>query len=243
MNKSLLQLLLIVISLFSCKKEQLGDCFKSSGKNKTESRSLTAFTHLELHDRIELNYHYNPKYWVKVTAGKNLLDGIRTKVEGNLLKIENENRCNWVRSFKHKVQVDLYAPSFSKFTYYGSGTVQFYDTLKTDFFNLELWQASGNLHLKLKAETAELKSHTGPGDIFAGGECVNLVAYLNGIGRIEAPNLISQKGLVINRKTGNIFVNCQSELQAEISGSGNIEYIGNPIIDYTNSGSGELIQR
>ncbi|MEX2379301.1 MAG: head GIN domain-containing protein [Vicingaceae bacterium] len=243
MNKPLLALSLIVISLWSCKKEQMGDCFKSTGKNTTESRNLTAFSQLELHDRIELNYHYSSKYWVKVSTGENLIDGIQTKVEGNLLKIENENRCNWVRSFKHKVQVDLYAPSFSEFTYYGSGTVQFIDTLKTDFFNLELWQASGNLHLKLNAETTELKSHTGPGDIFASGKCVNLVAYLNGIGRIEAPNLISQKGLVINRKTGNILINCQSEMQAEISGQGNIEYIGNPVIDYTNSGSGELIQR
>lgn len=221
----------------------MGDCFKSTGQIITENRSLAPFTHLELHDRIELNYHYSPDYWLEVTAGENLIDGVQTKVEGNLLKIENQNRCNWVRSFKHKVQIDLYAPNFSEFTYYGSGTVRFYDTLKTDFFNLEMWQASGNLHLKLKGKTVELKSHTGPGDIAASGQCENLVAYLNGIGRIEAPNLVSQKGLVINRNTGYILVNCEREMQVEISGAGDIAYLGNPLIDYTNSGSGRLVQK
>jgi hypothetical protein len=243
MNKSLLFFPLIAISLWACKKEQMGDCFKSTGTTTLESRNLTAFSAVELYDRIELNYHFSPNYWIEIIAGENLVDGIQTKVEGNLLTIKNENRCNWVRSFKHKVKVDLYAPSFSEFTYYGSGKVNFQDTLKTNFFNLELWQASGNLQLKLKAETVELKSHTGPGNITASGECNYLVAYLNGIGRIVTPNLISENGLIINRNTGYMLVNCQSEMQAEIFGQGNIEYIGNPTIDYTNSGSGKLIQR
>lgn len=239
-------LFLLVSPLFflqGCKKENMGDCFKSTGKIVTEQRVIAAFNAIDLYDNIDLNYHYSTKYKLEVTAGENLQEQIKTKIEDGVLIIENDNKCNWVRSYKKKITVNLYAPTFTDFTFYGSGEIVFRDTLKNNTFKLNLWNASGNLYLKLKCDYIELKSHTGPGFIQATGDCRGLVTYLNGIGVLDAANLISQDALVINRKTGRMIVNCQQKMQAEIEGRGNIEYYGNPIIELKDSGSGELIHR
>src|SRR5690554_1328920 len=243
MKKISLYILLFSLSFWSCKKEQMGDCFKPNGKEEVEARYISSFSHIELRDRINLNYHYSPNYSIKVSAGKNLMDGITTKVTDGKLLIENTNRCNWVRSFKKEITVSVFAPEFSDFTYRGSGEVNFIDTLKTNQFKLNLWDASGNMHLKFLADYVSLKSHTAAGSIYAVGKCRELIAYLGGNGRIETPNLESQKALAINKNTGKLFINCQSEMKAEIKGPGDIEYIGSPIVDFSREGSGRLIKR
>ena len=221
----------------------MDDCFTSTGKEKTVVRTLPKFSNIELYDRIELNYFYSPDYFIELTAGKNLIENIETKVEGNLLTIKNNNRCNWVRSFKKKVTVNLFAPKFTDFTYFGSGNVEFKDTLQSDVFRLNLWDASGDMHLLLKSDYIELKTHTGPGAIYAKGSCRELIAYLGGTGKIEAEALIANDVLAINKNTGTIIVHCNNKLKAEILGPGNIFYLGNPTIDLYKKRSGNLIKK
>lgn len=233
----------IVMFFGSCEKEHMGDCFKSSGKTVSVSRAIPAFTEIDLYDRIQLNYYHSSNYKVEVKGGENLIDGVVTKVKDKVLLIENKNRCNWVRSFKKTISVDVYAPKFTDFTYHGSGEVTFVDTLKTDRFLLNLWDASGNMHIKILADYVSLKTHTAPGVVVAAGNCRELVTFLGGNGRIDAFNLKSQKALVINKNTGDILVNCQREMKAEIKGSGDIKYIGSPAIDFTKYGSGNLIKK
>lgn len=236
---------MLFFSMFywSCQKEQMADCFMPTGKIITEHRVLSAFTKIDLSDRIKLNYKYSSNYYAEVEAGKNLLKGVSTNIKNGTLEIKNNNRCNWVRSFEHHITVTLYAPDFNYFTYRGSGEVNFIDTLKANDFSLELWNASGDMFLKIKADYISLKSHTAPGVIIAEGECRELYCYLGGNGKIDTKDLESSIATAINKNTGNIFIQCHDNLKAEIEGSGNIEYIGSPIVDFKKSGSGNLIKR
>ncbi len=243
MKKQFLYSLLLLIFLWSCEKDHLGDCFKSTGKMSAELRTIPAFSHIELQDRIQLNYRYNPSYSIRIEGGENLLKGVKTDVRNGTLEIKDNNRCDWSRSFKHELTVTVFAPEFHSLTYRGSGEINFIDTLKTSTFKVDFWNASGNLNLKVKANRLELKSHTAPGVINAQGDCEEIYIYLGGNGQIDASQIKAQIGTAINKNTGKIIVNCQNHLKAEILGSGDIEYWGSPTLELNHQGSGKLIQR
>jgi len=235
-------LILVSILSFSCKKENLGDCFKSTGKIVEEERSILPFNKLELNDRINLFITYAPELSLKVKAGKNLQDLIKTQVTENTLKIENTNKCNWVRSFKKGVDVFISTPMLKEITYYGSGEVHCLNTFETDTLLVNLWQASGDLTLNVDAQLVELKTHTGVGTIKCEGKTNRLVAFIGGNGFVDASQTIANEVLAVNENTGYVRVSATTSLKADIRGSGNIEYFGNPTITLSNEGSGKLIK-
>ena len=235
--------LIILTAFLSCKKENLGDCFKSTGDIVKEKRQLPSFESLELHDRVNLFVSFGPDYRLTVEAGENLQEHISTEVNSNILIIKNNNRCNWVRSFKKEMNVYLTAPSIKGINYFGSGELRFLDTLKSERFTLNMYQASGDAYLLLNTQEAELKTHTGPGTITSSGFSEYLVTFVGGNGFVDASKTKAKTGLAVATNTGYIRTNVSDTLEADISGTGNIEYYGNPIIDLTNTGEGKLIQR
>ena len=220
----------------------MGDCFKSTGKIVEEERSTRTFTKIELNDRINLFITYAPELSVKVKAGENLQDLIKTEVKGNTLKIENTNKCNWVRSFKKEVDVFISTPTLKEITYYGSGEVHYLNTFITDTLLVNLWEASGDLTLNVDAQLVELKTHTGVGTIKCKGQTNRLVAFVGGNGFVDASEIIANEVLAVNENTGYAQVNAIAILKADIRGSGNIEYYGDPLITLTKEGRGELIK-
>ena len=217
------------------------DCVKSTGKTVKKIRSIDSFTAIDLDDRINLYISYSTELKLEVEAGENLQKLIKTKVENGVLKIRNENRCNWVRSYKRDINVYLSTPELNEITYYGSGELRFTNMLKTDWFILNMWEASGNIDIRLDCPNVELKSHTGPADLQCGGFTNRLVAYTNGLGRMDLSNLIAKDVLAINVNSGSLKVRSDSLLKATIEGSGDIFYRGNPTIEFNDLGSGELI--
>lgn len=242
MNNKVLVISLVLTALFSnCKREQMDDCFTGTGNTKTDNRPLEAFSHLVIDDLIEVTYVTAPTHSLRIKAGENLLEGIKTEVKDGVLHVQNENRCNWVRSFKKKIEITLFAPELQSLEMYGGSSFFCSDTIKTQEFRANLWSASGKLDVLLAADYVELKSHTGPADILAKGSCRELVAYSNGNGSLNSLALLSEKALVVNQNTGKIEVQVTQEMNVDLRGSGNIYYLGNPQITLLDEGKGNLI--
>jgi hypothetical protein len=220
----------------------MGDCFKPTGNTKQESRIIEPFDHLEIRDRINVYISYGTTSSAIIEGGKNLLDMIKTEVKNGVLLIENENRCNWVRSFKKDINVYLTTPEFHKMTYRGSGEVVFQDTLRPSFFQLNCWDASGSIHFLFNSPKIELKAHTGPTEIFCAGKVDYLINYLNSSGLMNTANCEANRVLAINNNTGLLTVKAKNKLKAEISGSGNIAYYGDPEIELIDNGKGNLVR-
>lgn len=242
--KSRLALFIISSSiLWACKSGGINDCFKSTGSITTEDRFIGRMSAIELHDRINLHIRFANESSLQVRAGKNLLESIKTEMKGITLVIKNENKCNWIRSFKKEIDVFLTVPELKDFALYGSGEVNFIDTLTIDTFRLEMWDATGILNLKVNADFVSLKSNTGPGDVFCSGQTKECVGFNGGTGTVDAGKLIAKKASAFNANRGKLIINAQEQLIANISGSGNIEYFGSPLIDLKNTSSGQLIPR
>ena len=236
-------LFILVFSLFSCKKENMGDCFKSTGKMVEEVRAIEPFKKIHLHDNVNLYITYSNEYSLKVKAGKNLQSLVETKVKNKILKIENKNKCNWVRSFKKDIDVYISTPTLDKLNFYGSGDVKFLNEFVTNNLLIDLWESSGDVEVYIDAKLIELKINVGTGTIKCMGEADELVAFMGSVGFVDASATTADKVLAVNKNSGYIKVNAQQLLTAEITGNGNIEYNGDPTIELIDIGKGELIKR
>lgn len=228
---------------WSCSKDHLFDFTKSTGPVVTVSRSCTPFERLQLDDNVDILLHTDTTPFLKVTAGQHLVEGIVTEVNGNTLYIRNENRSNWVRSFKntYTVEIGMAQPTF--IGYSGSGTVTCLDTIRAGDFSFDCRNGSGSIRLLLDCTVAHLNIHTGRCDITAKGRSGVTYLFQNDTGFIFADELLSGYCYVRNSGTGDIKLMVEKELGVDIFYYGNVFYSGNPYrIDRNITGSGKLIK-
>lgn len=239
-----MRITLVFLSLFfitSCKKD-LGDCFKSTGEITTEIRPLTPFRAIEVNDNVDVYIMQDSILEARVEAGDNLIGKIKTEVVNGILKISNENDCNWVRSLKNKFKVYISTPDLTELTCYGTGTILSSNTITVDTLLIDLWETYSNISLSINTQYVHAKNHTGPGDIHLLGSSDFVYAYSTGNGFIYCDGLITRKTWVIHGGTGEIYVNAQDTLRAEINYIGNIYYSGQPsTIDLNDNGDGNLV--
>ena len=102
---------------------------------------------------------------------------------------------------------------------YGSGDVKIRD-LEADEIGVQI-TGSGNLDI-------------------SGGEVEEQDITINGSGDYEARDLASSKAEVRLTASGSTDICVRDHLRVHISGSGDVHYIGNPTIDQTVTGSGNI---
>ncbi len=242
--KRLLQRLLpfiLLLPVSSC--SDLGDCFKGTGPLTTEERSLPKITYLELHNNVDVVYHYDSVYHLRVTAGENLIDKISTTVDGERLVIKNKNKCNWVRSFDPKLVVEVWAPYLEEILVENaSGDVTFADSNTVYSFMFNSYGSIGTYTLKMNSAHAYLKDHTGPADMRVTGKSTELYIWNAGDGKLDALHLDVENATVHNRGSNSVYVNATHYLECYLTSIGNIYYTGHPTeISSAVESSGKLI--
>ena len=235
-------LISIVLLFTTCKKDHMLDCFKSAGKIVTDSRTSSPFVNIDLNNNVDLVINPNSAFYIKVTAGENIIDGIITEIDGGTLYIRNENRCNWMRSFKNTYTVEVGMDKPVNITYYGSGDINCKDTIRSDEFTFDCKNGSGSINFLFNCEATHLNNHTGRSDIHAKGFSRVSYIYLNDVGTLDAEEFETNNSYITNTSTGDIKVKVKEDLGVIIKYVGNIFYTGNPhTISQNITGSGKLI--
>lgn len=124
----------------------------------------------------------------------------------------------------------------------GSGDIKI-NRISTKEITLEL-EGSGDIFVdNLETEFIDAKND-GSGNITGKGETIEAKFYVDGSGDVEFMNFKSHKTEATNDGSGDISTYTIDKLRAEIYGSGNIYYKGEPSLDRVKiDGSGELIKK
>ena len=220
------------------------DCFKSNGSTTKEKREAFEFSRIELDDNIDLVLTQDTINSIGIEAGKHLQKLIKAELSGgNTLYIHNDNKCNWVRSYDMKITAYVHFKTLTNLTYRGSGNITCTDTIRSPVIYIENWNGSGIIDLTVNSKEAYIKEHIGPADFFIKGKTEMCYLWAAGYGRMDCSHLLSDKSTVINKSTGNCYINASSSLSAEIYYIGNIYYSGNPSdISKKIEGSGKLVK-
>jgi hypothetical protein len=191
---------------------------QGSGAAKTESRELAAFKAVQLQTNANLTIKTGEKHRCSVTAEDNLLPLIRTETDGNTLRIFSGESY----SSSLPITISIETPAIEKVDLVASGTIT-------------LPEVSG--------ETLDLHL-SGAGNIHASGKSKDLRATVTGAGNIRALDLRTENTVVRILGSGNAEVCAENQLDAKISGSGNISYTGAAaILKIDVLGSGSISRR
>lgn len=232
------------LSFISCKRENSSDCFKSTGNIIKEERVAGDIKTIELKSSINLIISQDTVNKITVEAGENLLPLIITEMNNDTLVIKNNNKCNWVRSFKKAINVYLTVTDLAQITSYGSGDITSTNTLTNNFFMLEMWTGGGSANLNINASISNFKIHTGSGDITVKGFSNFNYIYIRSNGWMWCDSLFTNYTEVNSLGTGDCYVNTYQTLNVSIYYKGNVYYSGNPPkVNAEITGSGELIRQ
>jgi hypothetical protein len=228
-----------IILLTSC--DPLFNCLDGNGVLEVEDRFVTEFLGVVNQTSFNVEIVSDSVYSVRVTADANLLDEIKTSVRSGNLIVDTENdRC---LSSDHKILVEVRMPFVDLVELSGSGNIDAYDFTTS---NLEVRNSgSGDIDLVDIVSTSEVDiTLTGSGNINMYGKAVTGSFVLSGSGDIFAQDYKMDRCKAINSGSGDIYCYASEYLDANVSGSGDIIYSGNPAeVVQEDDGSGSIRSR
>ena len=215
------------------------DCFKGTGNTTTDTRILPPFNKIHVNDNVNVILAQGPQN-VKIEGGNNLISLIKTEVQDGILTIDNDNKCNWARSYAD-INVYVTLPTLRFLWHFGTGLVKSNDTLTCD--TLDIWaHQTGDVNLIINANTAFLNMHT-TSDLTLHGKCAVVGIYHSGEGFLHCEDLQSDYMWTSTTASGDEYLNGKVEVDARINWVGNVFYYGNPVTTRTGDGSGNLIHQ
>jgi hypothetical protein len=190
---------------------------QGSGKVASETRNVSSFSRVALQSSGDVAVSFGDSEAVVVSADDNLLPLIQTKVQFGQLIISTP--FNTSINPVNPIRISVTMKSLEGISLPGSGSINV-SGLQGDALKIDL---------------------PGSGMISVQGVANRLDITLSGSGNIACDELKVKAATAAIRGSGNISVNASDSLDASISGSGDIQYSGNPsLVNRKVTGSGDI---
>jgi len=224
-----------------------------NGQLVTTEKTVSQFEKVNVGGSAEVRFYESQAYRVVVTVDSNLSDYVDIFTRNRELNIRLKNGNYSFTRFL----VDVYCPVLTGVSMSGSGSFSGVDKIVTSSFEAIV---SGSGKIDGTVECGNFSARiSGSGRINNNVVCDSLTATISGSGEItitgtgrDSDIRISGSGDFrgIEFKTnnvsarisgsGNLIIWILDYLRANVSGSGDIRYRGNPRIDFSGSGSGRI---
>lgn len=202
-----------------------------------EVRNLDNFNSISLSIPAKVYIQQGSSFRVAIDADENDLDKIETEVRNGKLDIKNKN---WSSNIKGSVVINITMPELTALSVAGSGSFTTSSVFKCNDLNLSV-TGSGNIKMEeLSAEKLDALI-TGSGNISLNGNKTagELKLNITGSGSYSAPDLKTDKVMITITGSGSAKINAVKELDTNITGSGDVHYKGDPIVNAHSTGSGK----
>lgn len=204
-------LVLMALVLASC------TITRGSGVTASEGRGITGFDHIEVSGSATVDITIGPTWAVEVEADDNILPLITTKVTGSTLDIGTKSGTSFLTS--NPVRVSITMPAVAGVEISGSGDVTANEIGDTQSLTVDI---------------------SGSGKVTMAGVADQLDVSVDGSGSFDGRRFQVVAAVVSITGSGSIVVWATDRLDANISGSGSIRYVGTPgqlTTDVSGSGS------
>ena len=213
------------------------DCIKGEDDPIIRTVDITPFSAIHLKGSAEINISQGMEQRVEIKAPENIIQLLNTSVVDN----------TWEIAFKECVrtgtlEINITIPDINAITITGSGNVKSRNNLNVEQMEISV-TGSGNVDLLLNCR--EIKTDlSGSGDIKLGGSTINHEINISGSGNVNAFDFSSVVTKVKIKGSGDAKVNATEQIDANVSGSGNVEYkdTGARVISDI-QGSGDIVKK
>lgn len=192
---------------------------RGSGNVKTEQRTVSGFNEVELTGSGNLTIQQTGTEALTIEAEDNLLPLLTSDVAGGKLTLGAKPNTSYspTKGVTYRLTVkDLRAVGVSS-----SGSVE--------GVNLKL----GDLRIRI----------SGSGNVRLAGTADTQNIDISGSGNYNGEGLDSRDVVIVVSSSGNATVKANGKLDARVSGSGEVIYIGNPTVTQNVTGSGKVLKR
>ncbi len=236
-------LIALCFFLTACDNNFPGDCFKSTGDHIWEERELESFNNVRLQDNIDLFLYPDTFNYVKIYAGANLIENITTTINDSVLKIKNQNSCNWVRDPGKPIEAHVHIKSLDTLEYYsGYGNIETITPIEGSSFNLKVKNGHGDVRIKANTHHAFLSFKSGTSDIHYEGNVNYLGIFYRAFGRFDSRKMNASHTYINQMSSNDAYIKVEKRLVVEIHLQGNVYYLGSPEIEIQGIyGEGDLI--
>lgn len=237
---------LVSLAFFSCKKAEERNCFKTAGEETSLIINLeNSFDSLELYGNIIYNLIPDTLNKVVLEGGENLLPHIDVDyISPKRYKVSNENKCNFLRSYKKKVTANIHFKELGFIYFEGSENLTTLDTLKSSEFRMKIRDGAGSVNLLVENGYTSVVVTHGFGDFTIAGSSLITFLQCRTNSFCDARNLKTQNYIrAMSETQGEMKINADNtKLEAVINRGGNILYQGEPTdIELEKEGEGNLI--
>jgi len=212
---------------------------KGNGKMTTITRSTSDYDGVKCAGSFDYILVAGTEGKITIKGEENLLQYVITEVKDNTLIIKTERHIDLKPSNNKTIKITIPFKNISSVSLAGSGDLWNEDVITAT--NLEVALAgSGDVVLTIEASNTEGKV-AGSGDLTLKGNTNKLEAKVAGSGDFHGFNLQSNHTTVSVAGSGDAKVVSNESLKARVSGSGDIEYRGNPKTEDSKvAGSGSI---
>lgn len=223
MYKNIFSILIILaLSAMACSISTIavnpGGQIQGSGNVVSENRSVSGFTSIALQGSANIYVTIGDTESVVVKTDDNILPLIETRVQNGQLIISTKDNTSYTTS-ADPVRVDVAMKSLDDINLRGSGMINVPE-LKGEAVNVNL---------------------PGSGNINVAGEVTHANINLGGSGIVSCSGLKAKTATVNLSGSGNVTIYASDSLDATLSGSGTIQYSGNPTnVSKNVTGSGSI---
>jgi hypothetical protein len=215
MKKILIPILFLMLTLNSCNK----DAIYGNGQIKTEDRSSTSFSKINVVGDFDVKIINAPEYSVQVKGHSNILPFIETEVEDSTIHVSYENRTNVINA---RSEITIAIPKLEGIELVGDAKA-----ITIGNFSGQKIVLSGTGNGRIELDTGEYNSLN----------CINTGNFI-----VRAFNTTSQKANIVLHGNGQVQVRVQDELDVTMHGNGKIYYKGDPQIISDIYGNGKIIK-
>ncbi|MES2330992.1 MAG: head GIN domain-containing protein [Bacteroidota bacterium] len=197
---------------------------EGNGNLKKETRPASGYTSISSSGAWDVMVAYGESNSIQVEGDENLLEYISTKVEGGKLSIKTTKNVN-LRS-RNKITIYVSLTRLTGVSLSGSGDIigdgKFSNDGKTDFSV----SGSGNIKMTVNKLNNVDVGVSGSGRVRLSGSANSLEVRISGSGNADCGELICDDAYAHVSGSGNIKINANRTVDANISGSGNVSYRG-----------------
>jgi hypothetical protein len=227
--------LLIATTLFSCKKDIIGD-----GPITTETRQVDSFSIIELQMNGNVYYRNDSVWKVEISAKESIHPVLETKVVNGKLVIRYHDGETYDND--ESIRINVSGPRVSQFFTTTSGNVHVVNDINVQNLVLNS-KGAGNISLNGITAGAIHAESKQSGRISAGsGTAVSVDYRTEASGTIDLRYVSAKYAVARSKGSGDIRVKVSHTLEAKVLGSGWIFFQGWPSVDGTVFGSGRLVR-
>jgi len=216
-------LFVFAIALVACNPSS-----RNSDRAFGEERPLEGVSKLRIKGVFNLHLTQSDQEYLSFDEGSELAEKLKITQIGDLLVLEMEEELNTTIFSKKEFRVDLSLSNLEELEFEGVGNVETEGKFTVDKLRL-LGNGVGKLDLEFQGKELDIKLNM-VGKTTLRGTSDRVYLKNEGIGNIDASQLIAQDMEVESSGIGKMDINCVGDLSLQVNGIGKITYRGNPRI-------------